>query len=113
MKKLLFYILTVGNETGWPATEVSGLGQDNQCHILGELWEFSPHYHHVRSRGCSVSIVTKLRAGRPEFGSRQVQGLFLLITASRPALGPSQHPTRWVSAAPSPELKLPGRESDH
>jgi len=64
-KNLLFYILTIGNDPAWPAIEVTGFGQDDQCQISGELWEFSTHYHHVWSRGSSVSIVTRLQAERP------------------------------------------------
>jgi hypothetical protein len=32
---------------------------------------------------------------------------------SRPALGPTQHPIRWVSGALSSRIKLPRREADH
>jgi hypothetical protein len=34
-------------------------------------------------------------------------------TASRPALGPTQHPVQWVSGALSPGVKRLGREADH
>jgi len=33
--------------------------------------------------------VTRLRAGRPGFDSRQGLGLFVIATAFRPALGPT------------------------
>jgi hypothetical protein len=49
----------------------------------------------VGSRGSSVSIVTRLRAGRPRFDSRQGQGMFLFATGS------------------SPGLRRPGCEADH
>jgi hypothetical protein len=39
-----------------------------------------------KNRGSSVSIVIRLRAGRPGFDSHQGQGNFFLATASRPAL---------------------------
>jgi len=39
--------------------------------------------------------------------------MFLLSTASRPALGPTQPPTQWVAGALSPEVKWPGREADN
>jgi hypothetical protein len=42
-----------------------------------------------------------------------VLGIFLLTTASRPALGPTQHPMQWVPAALSLGVKRPGREADH
>jgi hypothetical protein len=38
---------------------------------------------------------------------------FLLSTASRPTLGPTQPPVQWVPAARSPEIKRQGREADH
>jgi hypothetical protein len=53
-------------------------------------------------RDSSVSIVTKLRIGRPRFDSRKGQKYFLFATASRPALEPTQPPIQWVSGALSP-----------
>jgi len=56
------------------------------------------------SRNFSVSIVTRLRNGRPGFYYWQGQGVFLFVTASRPLLGPTQPPTQWwVPGAISPE----------
>jgi hypothetical protein len=40
-------------------------------------------------------------------------GIFSFATASRPALGPTQHPIQWVPEALSPGIKRPGREADH
>jgi hypothetical protein len=40
--------------------------------------------------------VTRLRAGRPGFDSRQGQGTFGFRTARRPALRPNQPPIQWV-----------------
>jgi hypothetical protein len=60
----------------------------------------------------SVNIVTRIWAGRPGSDSRQAQGLFLVVTASRPALGPNQPPSSgylWIFAG----VKLPGSETDH
>jgi hypothetical protein len=57
------------------------------------------------SRGSTVSIVTKLQGGRPEFDSRKGLGFFLLATASRLALRPTQSPIQWVAG-----VKRPGRE---
>jgi len=41
----------------------------------------------------SVSILTRLRAGRSAFGSRQ--RIFFFADASRPTLGPTQPPIQW------------------
>jgi hypothetical protein len=40
-------------------------------------------------------------------------GIFLLSTASRLALGPTQPPIQWVTWALSLGIKRPGREADH
>jgi hypothetical protein len=40
-------------------------------------------------------------------------GIFLFITASRTALGPTQPPIQWVPRALSLGVKRPGREADH
>jgi len=58
-------------------------------------------------------IVTKLRAGRPGFDSRQGQGISLFATTSILALRPTQPPIQWVTGAISPWVKRPGREADH
>jgi hypothetical protein len=62
-------------------------------------------YLHYGSRGSSVSIVTRLQAGRIQFDSRHRQWrdfFFLFATASRPVLGPIQPPIRWVPGPISP-----------
>jgi hypothetical protein len=38
---------------------------------------------------------------------------FRCVTASRTALGPTQHPIQWVPGALSLSVKRPGREADH
>jgi hypothetical protein len=48
-----------------------------------------------------------------EFDSRRGLGIFLLTTASRTALGPTQPPIQWVQEALSLGVKRPGREADH
>jgi hypothetical protein len=40
-------------------------------------------------------------------------GIFLLTTASRPALGPTQPSIQWVTGAFTSGVKWPGRETDH
>jgi hypothetical protein len=61
------------------------------------------------SRGSSVRIVTRLRAG---FDSQRGFGLFLLAIGSRLPLEPTQ-PIEWVQRAVSLLVKWPGREADH
>jgi hypothetical protein len=46
-----------------------------------------------------------LRTGRPGFNPQQVQRIFPLVSASRPALGPTQPPVQWVPGALSPGVK--------
>jgi hypothetical protein len=38
---------------------------------------------------------------------------FVFTTASRTALGPTQHPIQWVQRSLFPGVKRPGREADH
>jgi len=40
-------------------------------------------------------------------------GIFLFVTASRPALGPTQPPIQWIPWAFKPGVKRPGREANH
>jgi hypothetical protein len=39
--------------------------------------------------------------------------VFLLSTASRPRLEPTQLPIQWTHRTPSPGVKWPGRDADH
>jgi hypothetical protein len=43
-------------------------------------------YTTVKSRGRSVSIMVRLRYGRPEFDSQQEHGYYFFATESRPVL---------------------------
>jgi hypothetical protein len=59
-------------------------------------------YTHIGSWDRSVRIVTRLRAGRSGFHSRQGHGYFSLRhLVYRLALRPTQPPVQWVSGAPS------------
>jgi hypothetical protein len=47
------------------------------------------------------------------FESWEGLGIFLLTTASKPVLGPTQPPIQWVSGSLSLEVKRPVREADY
>jgi hypothetical protein len=47
------------------------------------------------------------------FGFRQGKEIFLFFMVSRPTLGPTQPPTKWLPRALSPRVKRPGNEADH
>jgi hypothetical protein len=69
-----------------------------------------------RSRSSSVSIVTRLRARRPWFYSRQEQWwiFFFFATASRPNLGFTQASySMGMRRTLFPGVKQPGCEADH
>jgi hypothetical protein len=66
----------------------------------------------TRSQDSSVGIKERLRAGRPEFDSRERQEIFLSSTASSPALRPTQPPVQWVPVALSPGGKQRGSEAE-
>jgi hypothetical protein len=61
-------------------------------------------------RNISVSTVTRLRARRTGFDSQQVQALYLLVTASRPALGSTLF-NGYQTLFPC-KVKRPGRDTD-
>jgi hypothetical protein len=60
----------------------------------------------------SVNRITRLRAGRPGFNSRQEQGFSLFAIDSRPVLGPSQPPINAYRAVFPPGINGPGPEAD-
>jgi hypothetical protein len=74
-------------------------------HIDPREWE--PWYLELYSDG--------LHTGQPWFESRQKQKIFLLSTASRPVLRPTQPRIQWVLSVPVPHvhLKRTEYEADH
>jgi hypothetical protein len=65
----------------------------------------------VGSRNSAVDIVTGYGLDDREVGVRVKN--FLFSTSSRPALGPTLTPIKWVSGALSLRVKQPERETDH
>jgi hypothetical protein len=67
---------------------------------------FSFLFLELMSRGSSVQcLTTGWTIGRSRFDPRQGQRIFLLASASRPALRPTQPPIQWVSGVLSPGVK--------
>jgi hypothetical protein len=83
-------------------TEIIGLNTSTEL-------KTADFQHYVQKQWYSAG----LRAGWPGFESRQGLGIFPFTTASRPALGPTQHTIQWVPEAPSLGVKRPVREADH
>jgi hypothetical protein len=65
----------------------------------------------VLSRDSSVGIVTRIRDGRSGFRILAMAKYFFLSKTSRPAVGPTQPPTKWVPGI-FPGVKRLGREID-
>jgi hypothetical protein len=87
------------------------------CHDSGHRLSHMITTRNIRGkwkwRCSSVSIVTRIRAGRMEFETRQWQGCFLFATAYTPPLEPPQLPIKWVTEAPSLGVKWVEREAYH
>jgi hypothetical protein len=67
----------------------------------------------MKIRNNSVSIETKLWVEQPVFDSQQGQywDFFFFAMASRPALGTTQPPVRWVHFHLVPRLRIGGAVS--
>jgi len=74
-------------------------------------WHYIDRFYFFHSS--LVSIVTRLWTGQLGLNSQQKQGIFLLATASRPLLGPTQPPIQWAPEAFPPGIKQPGHEAYH
>jgi hypothetical protein len=74
------YKLLVGK---WPLKRERWRWKDDRKMDVKEL---------SKSRGRSLSIMTRLRARRPVIDSWQGQGSDFFVTTLRPALGPTQPP---------------------
>jgi hypothetical protein len=61
-------------------------------------------FYQTMSQGSSVSIVTDYGVDN-QFDPLQRQRIFLLVPASRPALGPTQSPVQWVLGVLFPGVK--------
>jgi hypothetical protein len=71
------------------------------------------NYCRYVSRGSVVGITTGYGLDDRGVRVRDLIGLRLLSTLSRPALGLTQPPIEWVPGALSPGVKRQGREADH
>jgi hypothetical protein len=58
-----------------------------------------------RSRGSSVSIVSDYGLDDRDSIPDRGRGFFFFVSASRPALGPTQPPIQWVPGVLSPKVK--------
>jgi hypothetical protein len=80
--------------------------------ILESIYKLFIHYT-VKHRAMIAQWYTSWMIGFLGFDSRRGLGIFLFITAYRPALEPTQPPIQCVLGALSLGVKRLGREADH
>jgi hypothetical protein len=73
-----------------------------QRHLLGKFFSV---YFRFMEPGWLSQYSDWLRTGQPGLDPRQMHRIFLLASASRPALGPTQPPVHWVPGVLSPGVK--------
>jgi len=69
--------------------------------------------HFRKSRDSLVSNYATGWTTGVQFSAGVMMGFFLLATASRPALGPTQHPIKFVPGRLLCGVNEPRREADH
>jgi hypothetical protein len=89
-----------------------------KCHFDNAIFlehEINNHFCTSMEPGQRSRYSDWLRAGLPMCWSSSPGRVknFLFSTSSKPALGSTQPPIQWVPGSLSPEVKQPGRESDH
>jgi hypothetical protein len=83
------------------------LNQMLQCHVTHVTGQYV-YIFQFFSFHSSVSIVTRLRAARPEFDSRQDRNVFLFAAVSISVLWTTLPPIQWVPGALAPGGKAIG-----
>jgi hypothetical protein len=97
-----------------------------QTHTLPGIRAYSIHVNHItlNMNNWIVGMIltrnmiaqgysARLRARWSGVRVPEGLGIFILTTASRPALGPTQLPIQWVPGALPLGIKLLGRQTDH
>jgi hypothetical protein len=110
-------ILLFPHTSLWPGTGLStGQLYLHKCHSASTHLSNTGMHGSVYVRKFYYQSVQWLGYRRDDRGSipgRGWEGIFLLATMFRPALGPNQPPIQWVPEAVSAGVKWPGREADH
>jgi hypothetical protein len=79
----------------------------------GSLADACTHSRQVLNTSCGTDRwLVFVKYGR-QFSAGAMMALLIIVTVSRPALGPTIPPMQWVPEVLTPGLKRPGRETDH